>query len=54
MDDVYHYVKIGETVYSIMKQYQSVGATIRAIAGQIPGGAEFIEKGQKIRVAARL
>ena len=54
MDDVYHYVKKGETVYSIMKQYQSVGATIRAIAGQIPGGAEFIEKGQKIRVAARL
>ena len=54
LDDIYHYVKKGETVYSIMKQYQSVGATIRAIAGQIPGGAEFIEKGQKIRVAARL
>lgn len=54
MDDIYHYVKKGETVYSIMKQYQSVGATIRAIANQIPGGAEFVEKGQKIRIAARL
>lgn len=52
--DIIHWIKKGETAYQITQNYISKGAVLQMIAEQIPGGPEYLEVGQSIRVATRL